>query len=313
MDKNKTVLITGCCGLIGSNLYNRLRHDNRYTVMGCDSLQFGYLANIGIETFDDAEKHNVLCVDFDNLPQSLLDKVDILAHLGTANLIQAAEYPVETFMTNAYKTIRLFEKFKGKIVYTSTSSIYGQADIFPTPETAEIKLSNSYDQSKMIAQLFLSQRGNFTSLILTNTYGENQRPEHPFSGVVGKLIGQALNGKPLEIIGGTQTRDYTYVGDVVDALIMAIEQDAKNECINIGTGIESSMYDLTRIIKTHAYDNGKSFTIKGMPARSIDKINRRCLNIERANYILNWQPKTTLAEGIKRTVEWQLKEYHANL
>ena len=311
-EKKKVILITGACGFVGSNLYNRLSQDDNYVVMGCDNMAFGYIKNIGMDEIEDMKnlKASFLFDDFDKFPQNILDQTDILLHLGTSNIIYAMTEPVKVFEVNAYKTIKLFEKFKGKIIYTSTTSVYGQADIIPTSETAEPKLSNAYDQSKLIAEHFLRQRGNYTTLRLSNVYGPNQRPESAYCGVVGRLVAQALKGESLTVIGdGTQTRDYTFVDDVVNAVLLAIEQDAKNTEINIASGKEATILNLVDLISME--ESIPKFGVnKGVVKRSIDKINRRCLLIEKAKYELGWSPKTSLTEGLRKTISWQLKEYH---
>lgn len=299
--KNKPVCcVTGSAGFIGSNLCDRLTKEG-YVVLGIDNLKFGY-------AYNNNEIISTRTIDFADIEQEDLDRCDMLLHLSTSNIIFAEGNENEVFLNNAINTIKLFKRFKGKIVYAGTSSIYGNADVIPTPETAEHKPSNSYDMSKWLASEFLKQRGNYTELVLTNTYGENQWPDHKYSGVIGKLIGQALNSQPLQVIQGQQTRDFTYVQDVVDAFVLAIEQEAKNCSINIGTGIETTLIDLAQAINELA--SFSRMEVEIIPSRSIDKIMRRCLLIEKATYELGWYPKTDLFHGLMKTIQWQIKAYH---
>jgi UDP-glucose 4-epimerase len=289
------IFITGIAGFIGSNLANKL-HELGYTVAGCDTLQFGYKKNLasGMAFYNK---------DFKDLDLEWLEFYDVLVHCATSNIIYAQSSPLETFRTNAFESIKLISKFKGKIVYTSTSSVYGQAEIIPTPETAPENLSNAYDQSKAILEKYLQLRGNFTTLRLSNVYGENQRPENPYCGVVGRFIDQTLKDVSTTINGdGKDTRDFTYINDVVRALIIAIDQRPKNMEINIGTGIETSTFDLA--VQIANMIDGVPL-VKFVEKRSIDKINRRCLDITRAKKILGWKPLFDLEEGLKRTIEWQ--------
>jgi len=192
------------------------------------------------------------------------------------------------------------------VIYTSTSSVYGQADIIPTPETCPENLSNAYDQSKAILEKYLQLRGNYTTLRLSNVYGENQRPENLYCGVVGRFIDNIINDKPVNINGdGKSTRDYTYIDDVARALIIAIDQKPKNTEINIGTGIETSSFSLAVKIGNLLE---KVPNINFVEKRSIDKISRRCLDITKAKKLLGWSPCFDLEKGLKRTIEWQKNE-----
>lgn len=285
----KTIL-TGCLGFVGSNVHFRLGG------FGVDDLFFGSRDNISGKWAH---------MGFEEIPQSALDDYDVLIHMATSNIIYAQYHPIETFNNNTLKTIELFSKFKGKIVYTSTASIYGQADVIPTPETYPRNLTNAYDTSKYIAECFLKQRGNYTTLRLSNVFGVNQRPSNPYCGVIGRLLQQALNGAAMTIIGdGSQTRDFTYVDDVVDAIEMAVNQPAKDTEINIATGKETSILALATCIR----ELGIKSEIESIPPRAIDRLTRRCLDISKAEKVLGWKPKTSLGSGLCKTIEWMTKE-----
>lgn len=291
------ILITGAVGMIGANLCHRL-NERSYEFIACDNLSFGRIENT-------EGKYPIIKCDFKEIPQSTLDQFDILIHLATSNIIYAMTEPIETFKNNALETMKLFNRFKGKIIYTSTASVYGNADLFPTPEKAEIKLSNPYDTSKYIAEWYLRTRGNFTTLRLSNVYGRFQDQSSPYCGVLGKFIDKYLEGKPFTIYGdGTATRDYTYVEDVVNAIIDCIELESLNIEINIATGVETNVIDLTNMIDLKS-------VFKMMPSRSIDAIQRRCLDISKAKQLLGWEPKTSLQEGIKQLIK--IKSVYAYL
>jgi UDP-glucose 4-epimerase len=211
-------------------------------------------------------------------------------------------HPVETFRNNAANTIDFFKKnHASKIIYTSTSSVYGNAEQIPTPEDAEIKSNNAYDISKRIAEVFLQQRGNYTTFRLSNVYGMNQIASNPYCGVIGKLINATLSKITFEINGnGESTRDYTYIGDVVEAVKKAMALPALQTEINIGTGVETSVNDLVRLV-TAMVDVTRSLNVE---PRAIDKITRRRLDIRKAKTLLGWQPNTTIEEGLIKTIEW---------
>lgn len=290
------ILITGAAGFLGSNLYNAMT--STYDVTGCDSLVFGNKDNVksnGLTKF--------LECDFNDLSFSDLNKFDILVHCATSNIIYSQNNPVDTFQNNSLNTINLFDKFKGKIIYISTSSVYNNASEIPTKETAPTHCVNAYDTSKLIAELYLKQRGNYSTIRLNNTYGVNQRPDSPYSGVIGKFIQCALEERPMTIYGdGTYTRSYTYVSDVVDAIIKAIELPALNTEINAGSPIETSSLDLCKLI-WKAVDKPVRYTIE--QPRKIDGIVRRALDCTKAKELLGWEAKINLEEGLNRTIQWQ--------
>lgn len=292
----KNVVVTGAAGFVGGNLTKTLL-ERGYRVTGIDNLQFGYKQNL--------PEHENFCfvqTDFNYLDEQFYSKFDVLVHCACANIIYAIKEHIKTFEVNALHTQKLFQKFHGKIIYTSTASIYGNAKKIPTAEDAPYDCYNAYDTSKYIGELFLAQRGNYTTLRLSNVYGINQHPEHPYSGVIGKMIGLSLKNEPIQIVGnGEQTRDFTYIDDTVNALAMAIEQDAKNCEINIASGIETKIIDLAGIILFHTGGTRQPIHIE---KRGIDGIERRCLNIERAEKLLKWKPQVQLTDGICGTVEW---------
>lgn len=294
------IILTGACGFVGSNISKRL-FESGYEIVNIDDLSFGNKDNLSVNN----ELHRF---GFEQLTEETLSKFDILIHCATSNIIYAMDKPIETFQNNATNTIKLFQKFKGKIIYTSTASVYGQADIIPTPEDAEIRTNNAYDQSKYIAELFLQQRGNYTTLRLSNVYGTNQRADNPFCGVMGKLVNNILNDKPVKINGdGKQTRDYTHADDVVDAIMIAIEREALNTEINIASGKETSINELVDAI---VIITDKTALREYVESRKIDGIIRRCLDIRKAEQLLGWKPKIFLGEGICKTIEWLRANAH---
>lgn len=287
------IIITGACGFVGSNIVKRLVKE-KYQTNNVDNLSFGNLSNL-----QDIVIRNR---DFNDLDDYELNQSDILIHCATSNIIYAMNKPIKTFQNNATNTIKLFQRFKGKIIYTSTASVYGQADVIPTIEDADIRTNNAYDQSKYIAELFLQQRGNYTTLRLSNVYGINQRADNPYCGVIGKLIDNVLHNQSVKINGdGNQTRDYTFVDDVVKAVMVAAKTNSLNTEINIASGQETSILQL--INKISEIINYK-VSIRHIEPRRIDGIERRCLSIKKAAQLLGWAPQTSLEEGIKKTIQW---------
>lgn len=292
MRERGKIFISGIAGFVGSNLANTLVKLG-YNVSGCDSLKFGYAENLKPEV-------KWLHCPFEDIDPDFLASFDVMVHAATFNIIYAVEQPIDTFKNNALHSIDLVRSFPGKIVYTSTSSVYGNATSFPTKEDHPTSVSNAYDQSKLILEKYLQLRGNYTTLRLSNVYGPNQRPENPYCGVIGKFIDCSIRQIPMRINGdGWATRDFTYIDDVVSAIISAIDQPAKNTEINIGTGKETSIMDLTILI---AVVVGTYFSFEKIPARTIDGISRRCLDVSKAKNLLGWEPSTDLKIGIENTI-----------
>lgn len=288
-------LISGVAGFVGSNIAAKLLELD-YEVYGCDDMSFGDKRNIpdGLAWMD---------MGFENAGERYLSEYDVLIHAATKNIIWSQSHPVPTFISNGVDTIKFFQKFKGKIIYLSSASVYNNAKNFPTKEETETHVVNAYDASKLIVELFLQERGDQSTLRLSNVIGENQRPDNPYCGVVAKMIHSCLNGDPIIINGtGTHTRDYTYVGDVVNAVIKAVEFPPINTCVNISTEKETSVIALGEMI---AKAIGVPFDPRYAPARAIDTITRRVLGNHKAKRMLDWYPKTSLEEAIKKTIAWQ--------
>jgi nucleoside-diphosphate-sugar epimerase len=139
----------------------------------------------------------------------------------------------------------------------------------------------------------------------SNVFGPGQTPENPYCGVVAKLFDSAMTSKPLQIHGdGEQTRDYTFVEDAVTAtLSAAVSPKATGQAYNVGTGVETSVNGLARLIMEIT---GTSSKLEYLDRRDIDNIRRRVVNIEKIRRELRWAPAVTLEQGLKKTHAWLL-------
>lgn len=285
------ILISGAAGFIASNVANYL--SKKHLVIGVDDLSFGNLENVN-------ENISLHVSKFQDIDDTMLNQFDVLIHCACANIIYAQTNQEDTIKTNAVDSIELFKRFKGKIIYTSTASVYGMADSFPIKEDAPKRIYNAYDSSKLTAEIYLRERGNFTTLRLSNVYGANQRPDNPYCGVIGRFIGDIKDKGYVNIYGtGEQTRDYTNVKDVVSAIELALNQPAINTEVNIGTGIETSVLELALMLLNMIAINTKIHKVK---KRGIDKITRRSVDISKAFELLGWKPKINLADGLHELI-----------
>lgn len=301
MAQRKRILITGACGFIGSNLMRYFKE--KYHVQGCDDLSFGKA--------DNAEPGlNYNYSDFNDYTHGELDKFDYIVHGATCNIIFAQENPLRTLQVNDVNTAEFFSKVSHstKVIYLSTASVYGNSAIQPLTEHSPVQLTNVYAMSKLAGEEHLKNlHTNYCILRLSNVYGPFQTPDNPYCGVMGKLLDAVVWGNPFEIYGdGRATRDYTYVGDVCRAVEAAMKNPNNNgETFNIATGVERNIMELLKL--TTFIEGAKKFPMKYVEARSIDTVQRRCLDAKKAHQIMGWQPTTDVFHGMQQTVSW-LKE-----
>jgi UDP-glucose 4-epimerase len=198
-------------------------------------------------------------------------------------------------------------------VHTSSGgSVYGTPPTYPTSEDVPINPASPYAASKVAGEVYLNTFRNLYGLECShiapaNVYGPRQDP-HGEAGVVAIFSRALLAGKTTKIFGdGTDTRDYVFVDDVVDAFVRASGEHGGGQRFNIGTGVETSTRQLHSAIAKAA---GKPDEPELHPPRLGD-LRRSCLDISRAEAVLGWTPKVKLDEGIAKTVEFFRDEQSA--
>ena len=304
----KTVLVTGGAGFVGSNVVGRIvRTGGKVIVL--DDLFTGDLTNIDQDLpYEFVEG----CVTDYNLVRDLMARVDYVAHLAARNIIISTKNPMEDYRTNIGGTLNILmaareTKPKG-IVYSSSASIYGNPRILPIMEDESPVTFSPYSVSKLAGEnyCYAFYETFFVPVSVvrySNIYGPKQNPSNPYCGVISKFIMSIDRGISPQVHGdGHQTRDFTYVDDAVDGTLMALlSPRADGMMFNIGTGTETSIIDLVRNL---AELMGSDVACEHIDRRDIDNIRRRVLNIERARTRLRWQPRVTLREGLRRTIDW---------
>ena len=195
-----------------------------------------------------------------------------------------------------------------RIVYASSASVYGNPRHLPINEDDRVSLLTPYAVSKFAGegycQAFYESYGVPVVVVrYSNVFGPGQDPENPYCGVVAKFIKRASERLPLELHGdGEQTRDFTYVDDVIEAtLTAALSKKAVGEVFNVATGIETSVSALARLV-LELYE--VQVALESIDRRDIDNIRRRVLNVEKIRRTLRWIPSIPLVEGLRRTCEW---------
>lgn len=313
---NKRILVTGGAGFVGSNLVKTLVNQYGAKVKVLDDLFTGSLDHLKGVDFEFIKGS----VEDSKLVEKCVENTDIVFHLASRNIIVSNKNPREDLNVNVKGSFNVFEAclkhHVARVVYTSTSSIYGEPERIPISEDDRKSYLNFYSASKFSAEVYAKTFFEVFHLPVSilrysNVYGPNQLPANPYCGVIGKLLSAAIAGEPLRIHGsGYQTRDYTYIDDAVNATIAAAMQpEAIGEDYNIGTGSETSVNELANIILEITQSNS---VIKYVNNRDIDNISRRSININKAIRDLRYKPQHNISEGLKKTLNWFLKTYQAS-
>jgi nucleoside-diphosphate-sugar epimerase len=310
MDNQKTCIVTGGAGFIGSNLCDELLK-LKYRVYCIDSLITGVETNIA----NASNNPDFTFIKWDvtkSLP--VLGKIDFIYHLASpASVIDYQKYPKETALVNSVGTFNLLEIakiYEAKFLYTSTSEIYGDPKVHPQVESYWGNVNpngvrSCYDESKRFGEMatMLYHRLYNTDVRIIrifNTYGPRMKKDD--GRIISNFINQALENKPLTIYGnGNQTRSFCYVSDLIDGLIKAMYQDkTKGEVFNLGNPEEFRVIDVAKkIIKL---TKSKSiFNFQNLPQ---DDPCLRKPDINKAKKILNWIPQINTDHGLNLTIDY---------
>jgi UDP-glucose 4-epimerase len=303
-----TVLVTGGAGFVGSRIVRELvARGSRVTVL--DDFSTGTLELLPPEGTFRLVRGSV--TDLNALREAGAGATVIL-HAAARNIIASTANPYDDFETNVRGTLNVLtfarETNPARVVYCSSASVYGNPVHLPINEDDPVSTLSPYSVSKLAGEnygraFYESYDLPTTALRYSNVYGPHQSPGNPYCGVVSRFIAAALEGRPLSIHGdGEQTRDFTFVDDVVDATLRAATSPrAEGLVFNVATGIETSVRRLAELVLEAT---GSRSPIESVDRRDIDNIRRRVLSIERARRILRWSPVTNLSAGLRQTVEW---------
>jgi len=308
------VLVTGGAGFIGSNLVDRLLAEG-HRVDVIDDLSSGSLTNLA-EARSGVD-HEFSFHQIDICDPSVVELVarrrpEVVFHLAAQIDVRVSVAdPLRDARTNLLGTLQVLEGARAggarKVVFASSGgTIYGdvEAEDLPVTESHAQRPLSPYGVSKKAATDYLHayrelHQLEYTSLALANVYGPRQDP-HGEAGVVAIFAGRLLRSEPCTIFGdGSQTRDYVYVDDVVDAFVRAAERGSGLLC-NIGTGEETSVVDLHLQMAAHVDPAAEAIFA---PARQ-GELARSALDATRAGLHLGWAPFTDLATGTAAVLEW---------
>lgn len=304
-------IVTGCAGFVGSHLTERLLSDG-VDVIGIDCFNDNYGREAKVANLEAASDWD--CFDF--LPidlskgdlGSLLDGCDALFHLAAEPGVRASWGPrFEAYVrNNVLATHLLLEAAREsgiRFVYASSSSVYGQAESYPTDELTLPRPFSPYGVTKLAAeQLCSAYHENFgvetTSLRFFTVYGPRQRPDMAFT----RFLRALLEGEPIMVYGdGRQSRDFTYVDDIVDALLAsAVREQAIGGVFNLGGGTQ---IEVNEILDLMSEITGRSPEVMKLDAQAGD-VRITGADTTRARSMLGFDPRTSISEGISRQYEW---------
>lgn len=310
--KGKTVLITGGAGAIGSNLTRTLAELQARLVIVLDDLSAAYEWNI-------PSLHNVLFVKGSVTDEVALKRVfalkpDLVYHLAAFFANQnSVDFPQHDLMTNGLGTLLVYQYAQmcgaGRVVYASSGcSIYGSAAPLPLKEDfMSMHLTTPYQITKMLGELYANFFYHHYELPIVktrffNSYGPGEVPGQ-YRNVIPNFIFWALSGLPLPFTGsGDETRDFTYVMDIVDALLRAgYYERAIGQEMNIASGHEVNILQMAEHINELT---GNKAGIVRVERRTWDTKKRLLACIDRAKDLLGYEPQMDFELGLRQTIQW---------
>ena len=300
-------LVTGCAGFIGSHLADRLLREG-YDVTGIDCFTDYYSRAIKEENIATALEHkNFELVEEDLLSIDDYPEVDYVFHEAAQAGVRKSwgkDFEIYT-RNNIEATQRLLEFYKDsnikKFVYASSSSVYGDAEL-PIKEDSLLKPVSPYGVTKLAGEnlcyLYCKNYGvPAISLRYFTVYGPRQRPDM----AIHKFVNAILNDEEITVYGkGTQTRDFTYVEDAVEANILSARGNVVGEVFNIGGGSRIHVNELIEKIEELV---DKKADIKYIEKQKGD-VRDTWADVSKAKEILHWVPKVNINSGLERFIEW---------
>ncbi|MGP6221079.1 NAD-dependent epimerase/dehydratase family protein [Caldiplasma sukawensis] len=304
------MLISGGNGFLGSHLVDKAINEGYNVVV--------------IDDFSTYEKLNLpksVKIIREKVENTVInDRFEYVIHLAARP--SPEDYirnPVETLMSNSVGTMKLLEVSKmnnSRFLYASSSEVYGNADVLPTPESYNGNVSpcgirSCYDEGKRYSEaltMAYHRKFNLDTRIQRpfNVYGPRIRPDGIYGRVIPRFIMQALKNEDITIHGdGSQTRSFLFIDDWIDATWKMITQDGINgEIFNIGSTKEFSILEIARLIKKLCKSSSNIVFME----RREDDPQRRSADITKAKNLLKWEPQKNIEFGLAKTIEWMRSE-----
>jgi len=294
----RQVVVTGGAGFIGSHLVERLLADGcRVTVL--DSLSTGRLKNLAHVASDPRLSVEEADVSDPRRIAPHFVGADWVFHIAAlADIVPSIQQPLVYHRSNVDGTVAVLEAARHagvkRFLYAASGSCYGIPDVLPTPETAPIRPQYPYALTKYVGEQYVLHWGNVyrlpvVSLRLFNVYGPRSRTSGTYGAVFGVFLAQKLHNQPLTIVGdGTQTRDFTFVTDVVDAFVTAARSGVSGEVFNVGSANTYSVNRLAELL------GGEVVHVPKRPGEP----DRTFADISKVRRVLCWTPKVSFERGV---------------
>jgi len=254
------VAVTGGAGFIGSNLVARLISEGSDVIV-VDDLSTGLLSNVENQ---ECEFKQVSIADFKNLNKTIHDCQTIFHLAARGSVPRSIRNPVATHDVNATGTLNVLEVARGSgahVIFSSSSSVYGRNLQLPKDESMWLGPMTPYAASKLAAEGYVQAYASAYNVPITllrffNVFGPRQRPDHEYAAVLPKWIWLALQGMPIDVYGdGTASRDFTYVGTVLDVLMTAMKDKVTTDgAVNLAYGNRIFLNETINLLKRHFPD-----------------------------------------------------------
>ncbi len=298
------ILVTGGCGFIGSHMVDRLLKDGHQVIV-IDNCSTGRIQNLEHQKGNsNLEVHVCDIADFDSI-EPYFKGVDKVFHIAAlADIVPSIKEPQKYHRSNVDGTINVLEASRiheiKRFVYAASSSCYGIPDTYPTPEKTPIDPQYPYALTKYIGEQYVQHWHKIyklptTSMRFFNVYGPRSRTSGTYGAVFGVFLAQKLANQPYTVVGdGTQTRDFTYVTDIVDACVVASDcEEAIGEDFNVGS---NNHYSVNRLVELLG---GEKIFIPKRPGEP-DCTFADTAKIKR---IVGWEPKVSIEDGVKNMLD----------
>lgn len=301
--KELNTIVAGGAGFIGSHLVERLLGDG-HQVRVLDNFSTGQLENLAhLNKNPNLQIHQVDIAEYEII-KPLFKGVEWVFHLAAlADIVPSIQQPLIYHKANVDGTIAALEAARlagtKRFIYAASSSCYGIPDEFPTPETASIRPMYPYALTKYLGEQYVLHWNKVyglpcVSLRLFNVFGPRARTTGTYGAVFGVFLRQRLAGKPFTVVGdGTQTRDFTFVTDVVDAFVRAAQSHIDGEILNVGSGDTYSVNYLVKLL------GGDVVYIPKRPGEP----HCTFADISKISKMLVWRPKVCFEEGVQIMLE----------
>lgn len=310
----RRIVVTGGAGTIGSHVVDQLTDAGAARVVVVDDLSRGRLENLAAAVARAPETVEIVEGDIRDAPlmHKLCADADLVFHLAALRITRCAAEPriaLEVLVDGTFNVVEAaVEAGVGKVVLSSSASVYGLAEEFPTGERHHSYNNDTiYGAAKAFNEAmfrsFHAMRGlDYVALRYFNVYGPRMDTHGKYTEVLIRWMERIDAGEPPLVLGdGNQTMDFVHVEDIARANILAARADVTDTVYNIASGEETSLLGLAEALQRVM---GSTVPLEFGPARSVNAVTRRLADISAARADLGWTPEISLDEGLASLVAW---------